>query len=56
MFALTPGELAMVLFLFVLVWGAVLVPKLGEHIAVRWLRHMRSSRQSQQGRSPGDGG
>jgi Sec-independent protein translocase protein TatA len=43
MFALTSGELAMVLFLFALVWGAGLLPRLGEHLAARWVKRARSA-------------
>lgn len=35
MFALTRGELAMVLFIFALVWGAGVLPRLGERLAGR---------------------
>jgi Sec-independent protein translocase protein TatA len=35
MFGLTRGELAMVLFLFALIWGAGLLPRLGEHLGAR---------------------
>jgi Sec-independent protein translocase protein TatA len=38
MFALSGGELAIVLFIFALVWGAVVLPRLGERIAVLGLR------------------
>jgi Sec-independent protein translocase protein TatA len=50
MFALTGGELAMVLFLFALVWGAGLLPRLGERLGERF-----GSRPGQ-GRGSGDGG
>jgi hypothetical protein len=53
MFALTGGELAMVLFLFALVWGAVLLPRLGERLA---LRLSKRAREAAQARSPRDGG
>jgi Sec-independent protein translocase protein TatA len=33
MFALSGGELAIVLFIFALVWGAAVLPRLGERIA-----------------------
>jgi|HubBroStandDraft_1064217.scaffolds.fasta_scaffold444504_2 hypothetical protein len=36
MFALTGGELAMVSFLFALVWGAGLLPRLGERLGERF--------------------
>jgi Sec-independent protein translocase protein TatA len=32
MFAMSRGELAMVLFLFLLIWGAGLLPRLGERL------------------------
>ena len=35
MFALTRGDLAMVLFIFALVWGAGVLPRLGERLAGR---------------------
>jgi len=38
MFGLTRGELAMVVFLFALVWGAGLLPRLAEHIGTRFAR------------------
>src|ERR1700690_1245858 len=52
MFALTHGELAMVLFLFALVWGAGLLPRLAERLGARFAR-VRPARGS---RSPRDGG
>ncbi len=48
MFALSYGELAMVLFIFGLVWGAGLLPRLGERLAVR--------RAAKRLRSPGERG
>jgi Sec-independent protein translocase protein TatA len=36
MFALTGGELAMVVFIFALVWGAGLLPRLGERVGQRF--------------------
>jgi Sec-independent protein translocase protein TatA len=56
MFALTHGELAIVAFLFVLVWGAVLLPRFGEYVGARLSKRMRSGRQSVRSRSLGDGG
>jgi Sec-independent protein translocase protein TatA len=56
MFALTRGELAMVVFLFVLVLGAVLLPRLGEYVGARLSKRARSGRQYVQSRSPGDRG
>ncbi len=44
MFALTRGELAMVAFLFALVWGAGLLPRLGEWIGERSARASRGPR------------
>jgi Sec-independent protein translocase protein TatA len=44
MFALTRGELEMVLFLFALVWGAGLLPRLGEHLGATLHRRARSRR------------
>jgi hypothetical protein len=43
MFALTHGELAIVTFLFALVWGAGLLPRLGERIAARLARDPAAS-------------
>jgi hypothetical protein len=37
-FALTAGEAGLVAFLFALAWGAGLLPRLGERIAVRLAR------------------
>jgi hypothetical protein len=37
-FALTRGEFAMVAFLFVLIWGAGLLPRLGERLGARYGR------------------
>ncbi len=34
MFALSGGELAIVLFIFALVWGAALLPRVAERVAV----------------------
>jgi Sec-independent protein translocase protein TatA len=47
MFALTSGELALVAFVFALVWGAGLLPGLGERLGERFAKR---------GRGPGDGG
>jgi Sec-independent protein translocase protein TatA len=52
MFALTHGELAMVLFLFALVWGAGLLPRLAARIGVR----LAKSRVARNGRALRDGG
>jgi Sec-independent protein translocase protein TatA len=52
MFALTGGELAMVLFLFALVWGAGLLPRLAERLGA-WLP--RREREATQARAPRDG-
>jgi Sec-independent protein translocase protein TatA len=35
MFALSAGELTMVAFIFALVWGAGVLPRLGESLAAR---------------------
>jgi Sec-independent protein translocase protein TatA len=35
MFALSAGELTMVAFIFVLIWGAGALPRLGESLAAR---------------------
>jgi hypothetical protein len=53
MFALTSGELAMVSFLFALIWGAGLLPRLGERLGERLVRRERCA-----GQGPGssDGG
>jgi hypothetical protein len=42
MFALTRGETLMVAFLFVLVWGAGLAPRLGERLGERFARARRA--------------
>ena len=47
MFALTGGELAMVVFLFALAWGAGLLPRLGERLGARF---------AGRGAGPGGGG
>jgi Sec-independent protein translocase protein TatA len=52
MVALTSGELAMVLFLFALIWGAGLLPRLGERLGAKWAR----ARSPTRGPSPQDGG
>jgi Sec-independent protein translocase protein TatA len=44
MFATTRGELAIVVFIFVLVWGAVLLPRLGERVAEGLSRRARKQR------------
>jgi Sec-independent protein translocase protein TatA len=41
MFSLTGGELAMVVFLFALAWGAGLLPRLGEALGARLARRRR---------------
>lgn len=46
MFALSYGELAIVLFIFVLVWGAAVLPKLGERIGVSLARSRLRGRAS----------
>ncbi|HEY8039917.1 MAG TPA: hypothetical protein VIF15_09000 [Polyangiaceae bacterium] len=43
MFALTGGELAMVLFLFALAWGAGLLPRLGERLGERLAKRRSGS-------------
>jgi hypothetical protein len=43
MFALTGGELAMVVFLFALAWGAGLLPRLGERLGARFAERERGS-------------
>jgi hypothetical protein len=43
-FALTRGEFAMVVFLFLLIWGAGLLPRLGEWLGARYARAARGSR------------
>jgi Sec-independent protein translocase protein TatA len=44
MFAVSRGELAIVLFIFTLVWGAAVLPRLGERIALLTLRRRREGR------------
>jgi Sec-independent protein translocase protein TatA len=44
MFAVTHGELAIVLFIFALVWSAGLLPRLGERVAERLARRARARR------------
>jgi Sec-independent protein translocase protein TatA len=44
MFATTRGELAIVVFLFILVWGAVLLPRVGERVGEALLRRSRKQR------------
>jgi len=39
MLALTFGELAMVLFIFAIIWCSGVLPRLGERIGVRLARH-----------------
>jgi hypothetical protein len=45
MLSLTRGELAIVLFLFVLTWGAGLLPRLGEWMGERSARRAAASRR-----------
>jgi Sec-independent protein translocase protein TatA len=52
MFALTGGELAMVSFLFALVWGAGLLPRLGERLGER-LRERGGASGPERGKSDG---
>lgn len=52
MFALTHGELAVVLFLFALVWGAGLLPRLGERLGPRLLRRPGAPTRAGSARSP----
>jgi hypothetical protein len=47
MLGLTGGEVAIVAFIFALVWGAGLLPRLGERLGERFAKR---------GRGPGDGG
>jgi Sec-independent protein translocase protein TatA len=44
MFALTGGELSIVLFIFALVWGAAMLPRVLERVAVLSLRRSREGR------------
>jgi Sec-independent protein translocase protein TatA len=44
MFALTRGELAMIVFLFALVWGAGWLPRVGERLGERLAGRPRSRR------------
>ena len=44
MFATTLGELAIVVFLFILVWGAALLPRLGERVAEALFHRARKQR------------
>jgi Sec-independent protein translocase protein TatA len=44
MFALSGGELAIVVFIFVLVWGAVMLPRFLESLASSSLRRSRGGR------------
>jgi Sec-independent protein translocase protein TatA len=41
MFALSGGEVALVAFLFALVWGAGLLPRLGERLGERFAKRGR---------------
>jgi Sec-independent protein translocase protein TatA len=47
MFGLTRGEVALIVFLFALVWGAGVLPRIGERLGERFAKR---------GGSPGDGG
>jgi Sec-independent protein translocase protein TatA len=47
MLGLTGGEVAIVAFVFALVWGAGLLPRLGERLGERFAKR---------GRGPGSGG
>jgi Sec-independent protein translocase protein TatA len=47
MFGMTSGEVALVAFLFALVWGAGWLPRLGERLGERFARR---------GRGPAGGG
>ena len=38
MFAVSRGELVLVAFIFALVWGAGVLPRLGARLGVRWAR------------------
>jgi hypothetical protein len=40
-FALTGGEIALIAFLFALVWGAGLLPRLGERLGERFAKRGR---------------
>jgi hypothetical protein len=44
MFALTGGELAMVVFIFALAWGAGWLPRLGERLGARFATRARGRR------------
>jgi len=44
MFDLTRGEVAMIVFLFALVWGAGWVPRVGERLGERFAGRPRSRR------------
>ncbi len=44
MFALTGGELSIVLFIFALVWGAAMLPHVLERVAVLRLRRSPEGR------------
>jgi Sec-independent protein translocase protein TatA len=54
MFAMTHGELAIVLFIFALVWGAVLLPRLGEHLGPLLVGRARARRSSRALRDRGE--
>ncbi len=55
MFALTRGELAIVVFIFALVWGASVLPRVGERVGAWWALRSRGLRSGQPGSSR-DGG
>jgi Sec-independent protein translocase protein TatA len=44
MFALTRGEIAIVAFIFALVWGARFLPQLGERLGARLYSRRSSTR------------
>lgn len=56
MFALTRGELAMVLFIFALVWGAGVLPKMGERLATRFAREKSAANDAKRAGSSRGGG
>ena len=41
MFAVSRGELVLVAFIFALVWGAGVLPRLGERLGARFARRPR---------------
>ncbi len=46
MFALSVGEFAMVAFIFALVWGAGVLPRVGERLGARVAARRRSTRRA----------